>query len=327
MGKLILHIGTEKTGSTTIQQTLAANQATMRNHGVAFLPLPATSSLLLAGTAARRPPQAMMTQMRQALRHFGKVIASSELYQSRLTTVKQIEAFRDLCMSLNPDGISVVLYLRRQAEIANSMIATAARTHRDREQSPLSPYVRNICDHRRTLEVWSRVFGRECIQARVFTPDRLCGNDLIEDFLEAIGFESTDLVERIPSQNEAMSWDGVLVVRAIHRELASRFPDINRQHRNQLGAKLCQRHVSPNYKQPKLMLHPAIWSLFDEEYEEINQWVKTEWLGESGGGSLFRRDLPAAATSPTLDKDAVEAAARDIIDQDSQFIGQWLEDK
>jgi hypothetical protein len=311
---ITLHIGTEKTGTTSIQKTLSQNLRLLRQRGINYFgPVFSGEILRCSSKLERRPPRRLRSLL-HSLNLYSNTIISNELLHSRLRSVRQVEYLKNACMSLDPDRIQVILYLRRQAETANSMIATAARVNRNLEQSPLSEYVRFLSNHRETLSLWSSVFGRENLIPRLFSKAHMVNSNLLHDFFAAVNADYTGLQLAEP-QNEALSWDGVLIARSVHSQLLTQLPQLEMKARHRLGAMICHESISPVYKSPKLYLHPSIWSLFDDEYRGVNDWLRREWFinSSSDHDHLFSTWLPADETHPTLAPSEIEKIAAQMI--------------
>jgi hypothetical protein len=320
---ITLHIGTEKTGTTSIQKTLSQNLHLLRQRGINYFGPVFSGEILRCSTKLEPKQPRRLGRLQQSLNLYPNTIVSNELFHSRLRSVRQVEYLKNACMSLNPDRIQVIVYLRRQAETANSMIATAARVNRNLEQSPLSEYVRILSNHRETLMLWSSVFGRENLIPRLFSKSRLVNSNLLHDFFAAIDADYDGLQPAEP-QNEALSWDGVLIARSVHRQLQIELPHLDLKSRHRFGATICHKSISPVYKSPKLHLHPSIWSLFDDEYRGVNDWLRREWFINLSHehSQLFSSWLPADETRPSLAPSEIDEIAARMIESHIKELSQ-----
>ena len=312
--KVVQYIGTEKTGSTTIQNTLGAHRSKLMGRNICYFGPVSIRLILFSALKKSVSDPTCLNGLKLALKKSQATILSNELFQSRLKSSEQLLALRETLLQLEPSSIQVIIYLRRQAEIANSMISTAAKVNQDKKQSLLSDYMRTICNQQQTLMLWSSVFGRTNITPRLFDRNRFTKGDLMKDFLETINLPFHEM-SSVDTRNESLSWDGVLIARAIHAQLENLFPTMKPNQRNQLGAKICNTMVTPIYSSPKLCLPPIIWQIIDKEYIDVNEWTRTEWFSHLfiPSNNLFSGALPSKATSPTLTKQDISHIASDAI--------------
>ncbi|AKF25716.1 hypothetical protein YH65_10210 [Sulfurovum lithotrophicum] len=217
---LFLHIGTEKTGTTSIQSTLRHNEIILKAHSILF-----PSSPLLGGNYSGfvysfLEPEEMITVLKQAGAgeyegvfrdnpHFildtlskqirssecQTVIISSELLHSRITTdeeIKKIKAWAEKEF----DEITVVCYLRRQVDMMISAFSTRLKEGGD-VNAMIPELFENFIDHltkeeelphyidyRKMLDQWSRYFPD--MVCREFSRDTMLDGDVVKDFLSLV---------------------------------------------------------------------------------------------------------------------------------------------
>lgn len=242
-----LHIGVEKTGTTTLQRFLCENRQPLRMQGIAFtescgpennrdlatyaiddsyfnedhlieLGIRDTDAKVRfkAGVEARF--SAEIATLRDACDH---VIVSSEHLQSRLKSVAEIRTLAGLLEANHLYVERVVIYLRRPADIINSIYSTALRsgTTARRSLAPVNEHWNHICDHRRTIERWGEVFGAHTVTPRIFDRATLAGGSIIDDFCAVAGIDARGL--RIPpNENASLTASG----QALLRYLNAHFP-------------------------------------------------------------------------------------------------------
>lgn len=212
--RIVLHIGGEKTGSTSIQATMAANRPVLMAAGFAVPVAPGTGNHI--GLAAFAGDPALVTDLRAA---FGDVsglpaalageiaalpasahtlLLSSEHCQSRLHDAAAIARLRDL---LAPIGapVEVLVWLRRQDSIARSLRNTWLRSHGTLPPAdfPTDAGSLALMDHAATLARWEAVFGRAALRPRLFEAAAFAGGDLLADWRDACGLPA-DLPLRLP---------------------------------------------------------------------------------------------------------------------------------
>ena len=145
MARIFLHIGTEKTGTTTLQAFLTANEAALARSGLtlsfgssrpyfermAHGPL---AACLMAERAEfisdgkHQPAEFVLDMLRRDIDRGGRdVILSCEQFSSRITSAASL---RRLVDALADHDVTVVCYLRRQDELAIAAYTTAVRSGR-----------------------------------------------------------------------------------------------------------------------------------------------------------------------------------------------------
>jgi hypothetical protein len=315
--RIILHIGTEKTGSTSIQAGIRQNKCLLKDNNI--YPVLPTPSFFMG-------PGEKLKSIRNASRQFPRksdVLISSELFQSRLKTEQELVTLKKALLKTFPQrkDIIVIVYLRRQAAIANSMVSTAAMYGDDFKQSPLSPYVRTICNHQRTLRIWSNVFGEEQVKPKLFEPSN-SNIDFFRDFISTFCAAPKELVE--PAlKNPGLSHDGILIARAVHNYIKCLVKEgrVSADLARESGAQIVKEKVAKIDQGSKFMLHPAVWKLFDNEYKQMNKNLKNLYFPEVSQEFLFdlniRHDSPSepSITESYAEDQAIKLAEEYLAEQ------------
>ncbi len=240
--RVTLHIGAEKTGTTTIQRFLKNNAARLREKGVLVpscgylldsvshdkLPIygrrddrPDDLRLRLGGEPIGRFRAAFSRDLLGECRasHCGSLVLSSEHCSSRLLFADEIERLRDL---LAPIGtVAVLLYLRRQDEMWVSYYSTAVKTRSTEPIGlPTADAKREFLDYDALCTRWAKAFGAEALRVRVFDRREFKGGDLIDDFIAAagLGIDPSGL-ERPPAQNRGLDPRMLEFLRRFNRHL------------------------------------------------------------------------------------------------------------
>ena len=243
----ILHIGTPKTGSTSIQNVLNASQAELMAQGV-FFPLSPTTktggmhSYLTYAVAGGKhspgdgiwdgmPPQRRLAQMRTELDaeltglppHVDRVVFSDERLSSVMHSVEQLTTLRDL---LAPyfDRFSVVVYLRRQDLLLASQYSQMLRMGSVRDpDASLTGKVKYYYDYARMLDLWASVFGDAAINLRIYERGPGGNFDSVQDFLSycRVTLDLSDAGKKT-SLNASFDLAGQRIVRSVGRILQER---------------------------------------------------------------------------------------------------------
>lgn len=209
MAHVLLHIGSEKTGTTYLQHTLHANANLLRKkYGVLY----PTDSLLCQQRAhhpiaaaflssdrcdfiAASSQQPVALMMDHLNRHIDRtrsdcVLLSAEHMSSRFDRA----AIHELAGYLSAHSVHVILYARRQDEMALSALSTDLCCG-SRDWIPIdriSPDVRRF-NPLQVVEDWQAVFGNDAVTVRSYAS--ACRNSLTADFLRCAGLGHIDLSE------------------------------------------------------------------------------------------------------------------------------------
>lgn len=217
--QVYIHIGTEKTGTTSIQQFLGKNKLKLIQHGVEplgefvvpgslnniALPLAANEN---AGNDILAYRQDEFEKFREKVRsklsevilrnphpQVKAIICSSEHLSSRLTTIDHTRALK----SLFPAGcdFKIVIYLREQRDLLLSSQAESIKAggsnisfNDPRKRIEPQPYGIIYYNFERMLGIWEAVFGEKNIIVRPYENAQLLSGDVIPDFLSIIGVPS-----------------------------------------------------------------------------------------------------------------------------------------
>ena len=218
MRHTILHIGLEKTGTTSIQFLLRQNREQLLKSSILVSNGSARGNnfhLAVASYAKFRADgltrqlsiasEAELQNFRQAtIRALAaeikstapeKVILSSEHFQSRLLGTDDIALLKTLLEEAGCENIKVLLYLRDPLKIAMSHHGMAIKkgVHVTADfYRPEHRRISHIIDHKKTLSNWAAVFGEENMDVRLY-PEGQSGEVLIADFLGAAGVSPNQL--------------------------------------------------------------------------------------------------------------------------------------
>lgn len=300
--KCILHIGTEKTGTTSLQEFLHLNRRILAGHGYLYTKsagLRNNISLPIAVYNADRRDD--LTQLREIhddkeliayqtttinalraeLKHvkaIHTVVFSSEHIQSRLRTDDELSRLKNILNGLGFDQISIVVYLRAPAETVNSLYSTAIKSGWTiaNPPEPDNEYSRNICDHRNTLMRFRSIFGLEALVPRIYSKADLVNGSIIDDFAEVIGFPFSNDEYEIPRpKNENMTVIGLEILRRINQEIPV-FGDDQRPNLlrgNILAFVLEHLKDGDRYGMPTELRRQ-----YEEAFRESNEWVRSEYF-------------------------------------------------
>ncbi|MDC7218882.1 MAG: hypothetical protein PQJ59_03015 [Spirochaetales bacterium] len=300
--KCFVHIGTEKTATTTIQKFFHLNKEIMLNNGYIYTQStgsPNNRGLSVAAyNLSRRDDftrqhkldsdqELLLFQNKMILKlkkeinlimkdfpDSGTIIFSSEHFQSRLTDINEIIKLKKILNEFNIDDIKIILYLRRPADIANSLYSTAIRSGSTIEAPhyPNNPYWNNVCNHRRTIERFSTVFGDKNIIPRIFDKKEFVNGSIIDDILSIIDMPNRDYIYP-KNANESLSALGVEILRRLNNIVPMWIKNKPNKNRANLVSYI-QRHFSDS----KYIMPEKLYEAYDLEFEASNEWVRNKYF-------------------------------------------------
>lgn len=241
--KVILHIGTEKTGTSSIQDFLHQKRSQLAEQGFYYLHMldrcdyrdfPAYCmnfgrsdeyfKRAFVRTKHEREAfnQQFLNQFHQVCRHIPShihtVIISSEHFASRLKFNEELERLNALLLEYF-EQVEVVCYLRNQADKIKSSYSTKIKTgatitfieHLEKAAKSKFNYYDNL------LELWEREFGKENIRLRLFDQKSFYDNQLLRDFIHEINPDLLAYLDtNVETKNESLSSIGVLLARWVN---------------------------------------------------------------------------------------------------------------
>lgn len=203
--RLLIHIGTEKTGTTSIQHFLHRNAAVLDSKGI-WYPTDAargycqgTAHFPLAGSLVDRfhdfvsqakekdlPQNPASLCVDAKARNRPVTVVSSEHFSSRVRDAARLKAFRET-LSACFDEIKIVCYIRNQADLALSSYATKVIFGgRPGFDPALITPQDHFYNYLSMLDLWASAFGHEALIVREYDRRTLLGGDACRDFTSRV---------------------------------------------------------------------------------------------------------------------------------------------
>jgi hypothetical protein len=226
MKKYVLHIGTEKTATTSLQAFFGRNQDYLQQAGIWY---PSAEQLDYCHRGAHFPlaaslvpecpdfitrskhfePHALFRRLSADFeaRDEETVLLSAEHFSSRCSRPERVSLLGEI---LADRDVQVIVYVRPQHELLLSAYSTFLKSggkktieHVAREQwlRPGAIYF----NYFRMVKRWWDIFGRDRVTVRVFQPERLEGGDVYQDFLSILGVSWSDSLGIPERQNPPIS--------------------------------------------------------------------------------------------------------------------------
>ena len=198
--KLLIHIGTGKTGSSAIQSALKG----LKSERLFFEFRKNASSI-------KRNPQILLDDLSQIKSEY--TIFSSEW----LFRLNNREKLRRLALSLLSNyDVEVLLYVRRQDRWAVSKHNQAIRNRNFNAVADLqidleNNWLKRDCDYYEVASRWADFFGDERVTVREYDRRSLIGADIVKDFCDAAGIDLNDINYYPENRNQSRTLEELKV--------------------------------------------------------------------------------------------------------------------
>ncbi len=211
---IYFHIGTPKTGTTSLQQFLAANREALAKQGYGYPSfLGQENHTRLAGYAVdseRILPVKMdlkltnhekVVQFRSNLRNAfkreiqakGDYIFSNEHCSGSLFDKGELTRLKKLLTSTGQE-VRLILYCREPVAAFSSRYSTLLKIgHTNKMRAPNAEQLDHFYNYLSIADRWAAVFGRDSLTVRLFSREALSGGDIRRDFLEVLGIPAASL--------------------------------------------------------------------------------------------------------------------------------------
>lgn len=231
--KCILHIGTEKTGTSLLQDWFYKHRETFIKNGIyltttlgtpnnrhfpAYFRVELDDFSRAQRITSKEEKAAFFASFQQ---DFEKELASaegcdhflisSEHFHSRLMVRRELVELRDFLNGYFEETI-VVCYFREQSEMALSFYSTQLKGGGALEIDDFMNTVRPdryYYNHMMIADNWSNVFGVENCRFRLYERDRFEGADIRRDFLNAIDVDAEPMEHCFGEQSSNESLDAL----------------------------------------------------------------------------------------------------------------------
>jgi hypothetical protein len=320
---LVLHIGSGKTGTSSLQLFLHRNRERLAELGHLYPETPGRTRHTRLGLyiqsdegldtrpsweRERSSPAEFRETFRQRLfaeineSGLSRVLFSDEaLYGSPDRALERLHEF----VSEVASSLRVVVYLRRQDDHLVSryqQVVKVGETRRLDERTREMDFSKTYGYYAR-LQKLKRVLQPDEIVVRRFERESFTDGSIYQDFLDAAGIDvRADDLEQVEPINESLDVEAVEFLRILNIYRAENgSADLPKQNRP-LAGKLAQAGTGPT-----LTLPGPVLDEFMAHWEESNQRVARELLGDESG-ELFRtpRKTRNTTTKQVLDPDRIE---------------------
>ncbi len=342
---LYIHIGTEKTGSTTIQKCLSENRTRLSENGICYLKSPGLKDSRKLATFCMNDQimddqiiklgltkiddrkkwkdefiKALNNELNSFTSTTSTAIISSEHFHSRLHQVSDIITLKNI---LAPwfDKIKICVYLRRQDQVAVGLFSTACKSGVYFEDV----FPKNITssnhfyNYENLLDKWVSVFGQENIMVRIFDQKQFYKGDLLADFFDILDIDLEELKLVMPNKkNVSLSGQTQLIISRFNKYFPSykndTFDSFNHSFMNELIDKFEKKYAGTKTLPPR---NEAL--RFYKLFEKSNNNLSEKWPDQK---ILFDKDFSMYPENPqivTLDVGILDALFGSLLHQMDSF--------
>ena len=295
MTKLYLHIGTEKTGTTHIQQFLLRNREILFLKGYfvpdflgefahTWLPIFAYDKNKQDDLTdkekiyERHDPSSFIKKKFEEFKASVQInkdktwILSSEHLHARLNDV-EIRRLKTLLYPLFNE-IKVIVYLRNPIEATVSLWSTAVRVGKPIKKIPNPGSEWDyICNHKRTIQIWEENF-QEKIIPKLYCKRSFLNGNLLDDFTSQIGIKNKASFEIPENVNQSMSYAGIRLLSNLNEVIPLSKYGLFDELRGDIESLIMEAYKDfPKYQPTENELNS-----YEEYYEESNNWIKTQFF-------------------------------------------------
>ena len=279
--RCILHIGTEKTATTLIQEWLYKNIECLSAQGVALSRstwVPNNHKLAAYFQSAAdeylknfdihneqekkayfaKFEEEFALEMAQLEKTHSTCIFTSEYFHSRLSSVEEIQKLKNF-LDRFFDEITILCYFREQSMVRTSLYSTGLKVNNTQSildfQKEASPEL-HYYNYFTFFGKWERVFGKAALKPRIFSKDHLLEGDIRKDLLATVlpEVDPIKLNYDVTSSNESLSADEAALYRAINAsrdKFAGKYRDPTPMHFKSAVAGLSVLDLETNIADPR----------------------------------------------------------------------------
>ena len=302
--RLVLHIGTEKTGTTSIQNFSYTNRKLLQEKYSILYPAKignqfGHTKIALLGyensrnddlTAANYNDSVERHKARESwIQHLKAVVhqstchtvfLSSEFFQSRLASTEDLVRLKNVLEPLF-SKIEVVMYVRSPLSTALSLMSEAIKNgSTNLELLPSDNiYIGRICNHKSTCQMWSSVFCDAKLVVKSFQREYLYKGSVVDDIFYLIGL--SDLSKEgfiVPGvKNESLSLEGMYVLSMLNKFIPKLVEGKINPIRQDLSAYISARFSSGTTYYPS----GEEINSFKQKFLDSQQWIADNFWGGS----------------------------------------------
>lgn len=295
--KIFLHIGTEKTGTTSIQSYLVDNRELLRQHKIMYSkvlgdPNNIRLSIALQNTdkiddsrvhAKLTKKEDILTfreKLRQdikeeiALQNPDALVISSEHLSSRMNKEEEVKRLKIFLNELS-DDVTIIIYIRRQDKFFESLYSTAIKKGNVMDFSfPNKGQEREDFHYNRMLILWENIFGINNIKVKIFDKNKLYQHDIISDFIDTLKLPLLHKPESSKRENTSFGRKKL----AFLKEFNTFVPEIIKQRTNPIRGNIEELLEKVDINDESIQMTNVEKSAFLERFEDGNRQIAKRYF-------------------------------------------------
>jgi hypothetical protein len=294
IAQCFLHIGTLKTGTTSIQNFLAINRQRLLSQGILYPSPPQNSEhIALAPYGMEGDKTGDLVKVRRlgvkedinnyranliktlkaelAVSRSSRLLLSDENLSLRVTSRTEIGRIKALCDQFS-HTTKVIVYLRNQADFLASSYGTLIKSGSTANLSDHIKIQLPKMDYFRLISRWGEIFGRDNMIVRRFEIEDFPNGDLLADFASLIPFDPEGF-DRLPPRNQSLSAQALAFLIEFNRSV----PAVSDGKINPLRAGII-RMLQKTTNGERLTIPPEVAVAIEKRFEDSNRKVSSEYF-------------------------------------------------
>ncbi|EEC4842259.1 hypothetical protein G5F52_000592 [Campylobacter lari] len=227
---LYLHIGTMKTGTSTIQDFLFFNRELLIKNDFLY-PISIKNEGILNDhnvivDIIENNQICKIKAFKKELSKFkcSNVIISAENIQWKFNTIRHVKKMKDFFENIGFQNIYILIYLREPSELYLSMSSQAIKDNHYADFMFLEPWnnkkALDLCNYKKTILRYEKIFSKEKLIVRLFSKNDFINNSLIEDFTNSLKLKWNKEFKIPKNSNGSLNILGIELVKAINQSNA-----------------------------------------------------------------------------------------------------------
>ncbi len=297
--KLILHIGTPKTGSTTIQNFLKLNRNLLDSESILVPKTISTNDgnhrwasvfaydndfedeftkkIFTEGSKSREELiDEKFNEFKKeiAMSNANICIISSEHLSSRLRKIENIYKLKHLFNDFFEE-ISILLYIRKPIEAAISLLSTQIKTGQTPQGLDLEFFSNNL-NNLKVIKNWENAFLKSNLRIKLFNKENFIDGDLIKDFCAECKIKYSKNFKTHKRSNETLNLDQMKYLKYLNQY----FPLLKKNKLNKKRRNLT-RFIIENFQSSNQFLPTKDqYRLFEKHFAIDNHYIKKEYFSD-----------------------------------------------